>query len=179
MRIIYVFSESSLTADVVGNSNLGGSRLRGFLLSLSYIAAFAVNIGETLPSFAAQDMDGKAVDLKDSIGKKPIMLIFWASWCPYCKTEVPKVNEQVGKYAAKGMEFIGINDSETRARSFMDKTGMNYPVVFDKTGTLSQQYRVQGVPTIIIADKKGPVVFKYFGVPEVTDENFKQLNNDH
>ncbi|NOQ46698.1 MAG: redoxin domain-containing protein [Desulfobulbaceae bacterium] len=128
-------------------------------------------------------MDGKTVDLKDSIGKKPIMLIFWASWCPNCKTEVPKVNEQVGKYAAKGMEFIGINvgvnDSETRARSFMDKTGMNYPVIFDKTGKLSQQYRVQGVPTIIIADKKGTVVFKNFGVPELTDEKFKQLNNGH
>ncbi|NOQ47268.1 MAG: redoxin domain-containing protein, partial [Desulfobulbaceae bacterium] len=129
------------------------------------------------------DMDGKTVDLKDSIGKKPIMLIFWASWCPNCKTEVPKINEQVGKYAVKGMEFIGINvgfnDSEARARSFMDKTGMSYPVVFDKTGKLSQQYRVQGVPTIIIADKKGTVAFKNFGVPELTDEKFKQLNNGH
>lgn len=78
------------------------------------------------------------------------------------------------------MEFIGINvghnDSERKARRFMDKTGMTYPVIFDNKGKISRQYGIQGVPTILVADKKGVIVFKNYGVPEISDDKFQQLN---
>ncbi len=150
------------------------------LLLLLPISALALNQGDKLLPFAGQDMDGKTIDSTTIIGKKPVMLIFWASWCPNCKSEVPKVNELVKKYQSQGMEFIGINvghnDSEGKARRFMDKTGITYPVIFDNKGTISQQYGVQGVPTILVANKKGIVVFKNYGTPEITDEYFQQIN---
>ena len=77
------------------------------------------------------------------------------------------------------MSFIGVNvgynDSVERARSFIRKTGMTYPVLFDKKSTIARQYQVQGVPTIIIADKKGKVIFKNYGVPEISEETFSHL----
>jgi peroxiredoxin len=77
------------------------------------------------------------------------------------------------------MSFIGVNvgynDSVERARSFINKTGMSYPVLFDKKSTIARKYQVQGVPTIIIADKKGKVVYKNYGVPELSEESFSQL----
>jgi peroxiredoxin len=144
------------------------------------LAAAPLGKGDTLQPFSARDMDGKTIDLSTVIGKKPVMLVFWASWCPNCKTEVPKVNALVKKLQPQGMEFIGINvgynDSEGRARRFMEKTGMAYPVIFDKKGTIPRQYGVQGVPTILVADRKGRIVFKDYGVPNITEEIFKQLN---
>jgi len=108
------------------------------------------------------------------------MLIFWASWCPNCKSEVPKVNALVKKYKSKGMEFIGINvgynDSEGKARRFMDKNGITYPVIFDKKGIIPRQYGVQGVPTVLVANKKGIVVFRNYEIPEISDEYFQQIN---
>jgi len=53
---------------------------------------------------------------------------------------------------------------------------MAYPVLFDTKGALSKQYKVQGVPTIIVANKQGRVISRSFGAPELTDEQFKQLN---
>jgi len=150
------------------------------LLLLLPVSALALNQGDKLIPFTAQDMDGKNVNLSTVIGKKPVMLIFWASWCPNCKSEVPRVNELVKKYRSQGMEFIGINvgfnDSEGKARRFMDKTGMAYPVIFDSKGEIARQYGVQGVPTILVADKNGVIIFKNYGVPEITDESFQQLN---
>ena len=150
------------------------------LLLLLPVSALAINQGDMLLHFSGKDMDGKTIDMASVIGKKPVMLIFWASWCPNCVNEVPRANELVIKFQSQGMEFIGINvghnDSEKKARRFMDKTAMTYPVIFDGNSKISRKYRVQGVPTIIVADKSGVVVFKNYGVPEITDENFQQLN---
>ncbi len=154
--------------------------LTAALLLLLPVSAMALNQGDRLLPFTGKDMDGKTVNSAGIIGKKPVMLIFWASWCPNCKSEVPKVNALVKKYRSQGMEFIGINvgynDSEGKARRFMDKTGITYPVIFDKKGIIPRQYGVQGVPTVLIANKKGIVVFKNYEIPEINDEYFQQLN---
>ena len=143
------------------------------------LTATAIEIGDTIPSFSGTDMDGNPVDLGAMIGEQPVMLIFWASWCPNCKNEVPKVNALYKKYGSLGMAFVwinvGYNDSIKRARAFMESTKMTHPVLFDDTGAISNQFEILGVPTIIVADKKGEVVFKNFAVPEMNDETFKQL----
>ncbi len=144
------------------------------------LTANALGVGDTITSFSGTDMNGKPVDLAKVIGKQPVMLVFWASWCPNCKREVPEINKFYEKYGPLGMAFVGINvgfnDSIGRARAFMEITKMAYPVLFDTKGTLSKQYKVQGVPTIIVANKQGRVVSRSFGAPELTDEQFKQLN---
>ncbi|HEB69808.1 MAG TPA: TlpA family protein disulfide reductase [Desulfobulbus sp.] len=150
-----------------------------FCLVLPFTAN-ALGVGDTIPSFSGTDLDGKPVDMAQVIGKQPVMLIFWASWCPNCKREVPEINKFYDKYGPQGMAFIGINvgfnDSIGRARAFMKITKMAYPVLFDAKGTLSKEYKVRGVPTVIVADKQGKVVSRSFGAPEITDKQFKQLN---
>jgi len=150
------------------------------LLLLLPVSAMALNQGESLIPFTAQDMDGGSIDLASVIGQKPVMLVFWASWCPNCKSEVPKIKALVDKYGEKGMTFIGINvghnDSVAKARRFMKKTGMTYPVIFDQKGDISRKYAIQGVPTVLVADKKGTVVFKNYGVPKITDDDFLHLS---
>lgn len=151
------------------------------LFLLSPAPASAVQLGEKLKPFTHRDMDGNVVDMANIIGKKPVMLVFWASWCPNCKTEVPKVNKLAAEYEKQGMEFIainiGYNDSPRRAKKFIKKTDMSYPVIFDSTHTITNGYMVYGVPTILIADSKGVVQFRHFGTPDITEENFKRLKS--
>lgn len=150
-----------------------------FLLFLP-MTANALRTGDTLPSFSGTDLDGKPVDLAQVIGKQPVLLVFWASWCPNCKREVPQLNKLYKKYGPQGMVFIGINvgfnDSVGRARAFVEITKMAYPVLFDRKTTLSKLFNVQGVPTVFVADKKGRLVSRTFGAPDLTDEQFQQLN---
>ena len=142
----------------------------------------AAQPGQQLIPFKGTDMDGKPFDLAQSIGSKPVMLVFWASWCPTCATEVPKVNRLAQKYRDRGMAFVsvnvGFNDSVERAQAFIRKTGMNYPALFDGSGTITEPYKLLGVPTVIIADKKGVVRFSNFVVPDITEEQFTRLSAD-
>lgn len=150
-----------------------------FLLFFLPSAASAVQLGEKLATFKQKDMNGNTIDMSTIIGKKPVMLVFWASWCPNCKSEAPKVNKLYAQYKDRGMEFIGINigynDSPARARSFIGKTKMAYPTVFDKSSAITNTYGVRGVPTIIVADANGLIQFRNYGVPDITEANFKQL----
>ncbi len=144
------------------------------------MSAGAVNIGDMLLPFAGTDMQGKPVDLTTVIGKQPVMLVFWASWCPNCKVEVPKINKLYEKYSPQGMTFLGINvgfnDTVGRAAAFVELTKTAYPVFFDNKSVVTKKYKIQGVPTILMADKSGRVVFRNFIAPEISDQDFKELS---
>ena len=156
-----------------------------FLLTLLLLlpaALPAAQVGQPLIPFKGIDLKGQPYDLQASIGSKPVMLIFWASWCPTCKTEVPKINQLAEKYRSRGMEFVavnvGFNDSVERANAFAAATGMTYPAFFDGSGKLAEKYGLQGVPMIIIADKHGIIRFRNFAAPDITEANFAQLMAD-
>jgi thiol-disulfide isomerase/thioredoxin len=167
----------------MNNKTIRFSILLFFLLLLQTPSTLlAVELGQPLIPFKGMDMKGQPFDLQKSIGTKPVLIVFWASWCPTCKSEVPKVNQLVEKYQARGMDFvavnIGANDSIERARAFVQKTGIKYPVFFDSAQTLAQQYTLQGVPTVIIADKRGIIRFRHFMVPSISEEQFAYLIAD-
>lgn len=156
--------------------------LLSLVLLLSPLLAAAEHpgqLGQPLIPFKGTTLDGKSYDLQASIGSKPVMLVFWASWCPTCRSEIPKINQLAAKFQNRGMEFIavnvGYNDSIERAQSFVQKTGMSYPAYFDGSGNIAEQYGLQGVPTIIIADKHGIVRFRNYSAPDISEENFSQL----
>jgi peroxiredoxin len=139
----------------------------------------ATEVGEKLPAFTGKDMNGNPVDLAMVIGKKPVMLIFWSTWCANCKQEIPKINKLVEKYQKKGMKFIGINvgmnDTEKKARKYIQDFKMTYPNVFDKTGELSEKYEIPQVLTVFVARKDGKVVMKFTTAPIIDDINFRSL----
>ncbi len=144
--------------------------------------ALALTPGQKINLFSGKDLDGNTIDMSRLVGKKPVMLVFWASWCPSCREEVPKINKLYEKYRKQGMEFIGINvgynDSVTKARAFVKKTGMAYPVIFDKRGKISRMFAVQGVPTVFVTDRNGVVRFKNYGLPTMSDSDFRKLLAD-
>ena len=67
---------------------------------------------------------------------------------------------------------VGYNDSVGRAQAFVRKTKMEYPAYFDGTGKVTEQYKLIGVPTIIVADKHGVIRFRNYMAPDITEETF-------
>lgn len=152
------------------------------LLLLCPASLPAAETGQPLIPFKGNDLNGQPIDLHQSIGKKPILLVFWASWCPSCRQEVPKINQLAEKYRDRGMLFVGVdigyNDTVERAQAFARKTGMTYPTFFDGTGAVTAKYKLVGVPTIIVADKKGIIRFRNYATPAINDSTFAQLMAD-
>ena len=117
--------------------------------------------------FTVYDKDGNPVKLSDMKGM-PVVLNFWASWCPPCKAEMPDFDEIAKQYEGK-VAFMMVNltdgQSETldSAKSFISSMGYTFPVYFDTTSEAAYAYGIQSIPTTFFIDAEGYVVAYYEG----------------
>lgn len=152
-----------------------------FLLFLTFAAgpAWSVEVGQAAPDFRLMTLDGAPVSLADFKGKKPLMILFWATWCPLCKEEVPKVNRIAADFGPRGLAVlainVGVNDSAGKAGAYRKKYRLDYPVAFDQGSAVTRAFGVAGTPTILITDKKGIVRYRSAAVPDDLKENFLRL----
>lgn len=99
---------------------------------------------------------------------KVLVVNFWATWCPPCRTEIPEFIKLQTKYGAQGLQFVGIAIDETaKVQAFSDQMGMNYPVLVGDLDAvaLSQATgnRLGGLPYTLILDRTGKVVATELG----------------
>jgi cytochrome c biogenesis protein CcmG, thiol:disulfide interchange protein DsbE len=140
-------------------------------LSGAWIALSAPGPGETTggqipaprqgflaPDFTLEDLAGNPVQLSALRGQ-PVLLNFWASWCPPCKEEMPAMQRVHSEYAGQGFMILAVNttyqDSESEARRFLQQGGLTFPVVFDRTGEASRLYETRALPTSFFIDADG------------------------
>jgi len=120
--------------------------------------------------FTLEDADGKPISLGPLIGKRPVLLIFWATWCPNCKEEVPVVN-RMHKEPAKhrNIQILALDYKESRKKvnAFIEANMVAFPVLLDRNGSVAKAYKVVGVPTYILIDRDGRIAFRGYEVPEV------------
>lgn len=107
------------------------------------------------------DSEGKAVKLSDYYGK-PVVMNFWATWCGYCKQEMPDFQEVYEEYKDK-VEFLFINSTdgsrETRekAETYLQEQGYTIPAFYDEDMDAVYTYSVNSLPTTMLLDKEGRV----------------------
>ena len=89
---------------------------------------------------------------------KPVYLNFFATWCPPCNEEAPEINMLQKRYAAQGLQVVGVDELEDKqkAEQFARKYGLVYPVVVDG-GTLQGEYNVNGLPAHVFIDRTGVI----------------------
>jgi len=122
-----------------------------------------VSKGELAPDFRLSDLQKNDILLSGYRDKKPVVLVFWTTWCPYCRTALKSINTQYPDLSKKGWEILAINVEEPQAlvQAFVSKYDLALRVLLDKTSTVTSSYGVLGLPTYAIIDKKGKLV--YFG----------------
>ncbi|MGA7104673.1 MAG: TlpA disulfide reductase family protein [Candidatus Deferrimicrobiaceae bacterium] len=120
--------------------------------------------------FTLSDTAGKPVSLGQFIGLKPVLLYFWATWCPHCKESVPDINRMHREPAENGnVQILSLNfmESPAKVNSFISEKKVAFPVLLDRKGTVARMYRVVGIPTYILIDRKGKVVYRGHDTPNV------------
>ena len=142
----------------------------GFFLMVS--VAGAAGIGQSAPGFSLQMLRGAGeVSLQNDLKGSPSLLVFWTTWCPSCRREMPTVNKLAKKYQSKGVTFLGINagwkDSKSRAVSYLEDNGIDdFPMVFDSGSTVTRKFALRGVPTFIVLDAEGVIRHQGFSMSQ-------------
>ena len=123
----------------------------------------------SLPLFSEA---GKSVTLSEWTSKGPVLLTFWASWCPTCVTEIPVLNEWHRKYAGQDLRIVGVNvqESEKKVRDFLETHPVVYPVVMDIEGEVTRRYGIIGVPVSVLVRPDGKIFFFGFSLPQNMDQ---------
>ncbi len=135
--------------------------------------------GQVAPDFTVKDIQGKEFTLSSLRSKTNVCLVFWATWCPYCISEVPKLKTFHEKYKPDQLRIVSVNvasnDPLPRVRAYRDKVKIPYPVLYDSEGIISRSYGVQGIPVSIVIDRKGIIRHRGFQLPENIEQLFDRL----
>ena len=116
-------------------------------------------IGALAPDFSLPLLDtGKTVTLS-SLQGQPVILDFFASWCPSCRAEAPRLQEFWKAYEETGLTLLGValNDHVEGLRDLKDEFLLSYPMGLDETGEIAALYRVGSIPTFVLIDREGRV----------------------
>ena len=139
---------------------------------------FGISIGEKAPDFELKNYDGKAVKLSDFKGK-PIVLDFFASWCPYCNNEMPRLQKIINE-KHPNVKIIAIDaaleDSQTIEKWAKEK-GFDFPLLVDESGKIKALYSIRGHPTTLYIDKDGIIRDKRYGsgTNDFIEQNIKKI----
>jgi DsbE subfamily thiol:disulfide oxidoreductase len=116
------------------------------------------------PDFTLANPDGKKVSLKDYRGKL-VFLNFWATWCEFCRDEMPAMEHLYREFKGKGFEVIAVNvkDKRSDALAFVKKLKLTYPIMMDPEGEIGLLYGAFGMPATYLIDEKGMVLARLWG----------------
>jgi thiol-disulfide isomerase/thioredoxin len=139
------------------------------MLALPLSAAAAqesgIAVGSKAPVLSVNDLDGKPVNLGQWIGKKPVLLEFWATWCENCEALLPRF-VAARKELGDKVEFIGINvtvnQSPARVRRYMEQHQIPFRVLYDESGASTRAYEAQATSFVVIIDAAG--IVRYTGI---------------
>ena len=135
-------------------------------------AAAPKAVMEAAPDFNMPLFGGGDFQLSAQKGKV-VVINFFASWCVSCGEETPVIEKASHKYTPQTVVFlaIAVDDTERKAKAFMQKTGMTIPAGLDKTGKIKDAYGLYGMPTTFFIDKNGKISYFHAGV--VSEELLK------
>jgi thiol-disulfide isomerase/thioredoxin len=140
-----------------------------------------IAVGTKAPAVKVNDLDGKPVDLGQYIGKQPVLLEFWATWCELCEELLPRVRAAHAAYGSK-VEFIGVNvtvnQSPERVRKYLQAHQPAFRTLYDDQGTSIRAYQVPTTSYVVIVDRTGKVVYTGTGGTQDLEGVLRNVTQD-
>lgn len=137
----------------------------------------------TAIGFELKNLDGKVIQLSQYKGKV-VLVNFWATWCEPCKEEFPELIHLQEKYAAQGLAVLAVNlaESKSRIQTFLKANliSSNAPeIILDNSSLTYKAWKVRGIPTTYLINKKGLVESYWTGPVNADNPNFiKAMENE-
>jgi thiol-disulfide isomerase/thioredoxin len=119
-------------------------------------------IGTQAPAAALETLDGKPANLSQYLGKGPVLIEFWASWCGNCKQLEPQLQAVARKYAGRVKLVavaVSVNQSPERARRYHAQHKLPVEMLYDRKGDASEAYEAPATSYIVVVNKAGKVVY--------------------
>lgn len=136
-----------------------------------------IKVGSTAPVLSVNDLDGKPVNLGQWIGKKPVVLEFWATWCENCEALLPRF-QQARKLTGDKIEYIGVNvtvnQTPARVRKYMEQHDVPFRVLYDDEGASTRAYQAPATSYVVIVDAAGKVVYTGVGADQQFEPALKR-----
>jgi thiol-disulfide isomerase/thioredoxin len=160
----------------------------GISLALSSIAPTravgqgesGIAVGVAAPVVAVNDLEGKPVDLGAYIGKQPVVLEWWATWCDLCAELLPRVKALHATYGDR-VAFIGINvtvnQTPARVKKYLEEHRPPYRTLYDDRGVSIRAYKVPSTSFIAVVDGNGKVVYTGTGGEQDLDPVLRQVTS--
>ena len=135
--------------------------LRPILFFVFLFSTFSLHAQNTpMPDWSLTDESGQQFEAGD-FKNKPLVIHFWATWCPYCKKLQPGLESLKQKYASQGVEFIAISfweDEGVSPQTHLTQRGITIPTLIKGDSVARELFGVEGTPTTIFVDHKGIIV---------------------
>ena len=143
------------------------------IISILLIASFLA--ADPMLSFKLPDMNNKDVSLSDVLGKGPVIIDFWASWCNPCKTSMPYLNDLAIKYDSLTVVMISVDAAKdiTKAKNFIKSKDFKFTALFDSDKSISKKMNVSSVPHTFILDKNGEIIYSHVGFEPGTELKYE------
>jgi peroxiredoxin len=115
------------------------------------------------PDFTLTDLDGHPVSLSQFRGQ-PVVVNFWATWCPPCRAEVPHFSQAYEQEQGKVVFLaIAVDEPANAVRRFAEENEMPFTILLDGGGKVASEYRVNGIPVTFFINRDGEIMVRYVG----------------
>lgn len=159
----------------------GGMVLALALMGVSALRAqgeAGIKVGSTAPVLAVNDLDGKPVNLGQWIGKKPVVMEFWATWCENCEALLPRFRA-ARQLTGDKVEYLWINvtvnQSPSRVRRYVEDHEVPFRVLYDDQGASTRAYQAPATSYVVIVDPTGRVVYTGVGADQQFEPALKRV----
>lgn len=142
----------------------------------------------TAPNFELENLEGDVSELYEYVGKGPVLLSFWATWCKPCVEELKAYNRIYKEYKEQGFTLIAISvDSErsiSKVKPYISSMGYDFTVLLDPNSDVARLYYARQVPFTVMIDIDGNILYSHIGYSrgdEIKVEEIvkKQLNKEN
>ncbi|MBK9690537.1 MAG: TlpA family protein disulfide reductase [Gemmatimonadetes bacterium] len=137
-----------------------------------------IPLGTPAPVVSVNDLDGKAVDLGQWVGKKPVLIEFWATWCSNCEELLPRFVAAHREFGDR-VEFLGVNvtvnQTPERVRRYLAQHTVPFRILYDDRGASTRAYQAPATSFVVILDAAGRVVYTGVGADQRFEPALKQV----
>ena len=128
----------------------------------SGVAVVPVARRRLAPVLRGRVLEGAIGDFRLGHGRV-VLINFWASWCDPCRKEAPELVRYSARWRDAPLVSAAVNDRVSAARAFMRRYGWSFPVLLDRQGDLLEPYRLLGLPTTVVTDRRGRIAAVLLG----------------
>jgi thiol-disulfide isomerase/thioredoxin len=125
-----------------------------------------IAIGARPAAVTIEDLDGRPVDLGQFIGKKPVLLEFWATWCPLCAALFPRIEAAHARFGNR-VEFVviavAVNQSQASIKRHLTRHAMPFRVLWDSDGHAVRAFQAPSTSYVVVLDSAGKVAYTGLG----------------